>query len=129
MVSKGARIGVLALAVILAGGIGYFVYSNSSTGSREVQITLGEGSVYFTPTTATVTLGQTVTFVVFNTDNNPHAFAIKAFGASTGAIQHGKTGRMTFVANQVGNFPFYSPLTADDAKGMTDLNGTLTVRA
>jgi plastocyanin len=129
MVSKGAKIGVLALAVILAGGIGYFVYSNSSSASTEVPVTLGANSVYFTPTTATVTLGQTVTFVVFNTDNNPHAFAIKAFSASTGDIQPGKTGRMTFVANQAGNFPFYSPLTAGDAKGMTDINGTLTVRA
>jgi plastocyanin len=129
MASKSAKIGVLVLALILAGGIAYFVYSNSSTGSTEVQITIGANSVYFTPTTATVTLGQTVTFVVFNTDNNPHAFAIKAFSAGTGDIQPGKTGRMTFVANQVGNFPFYSPLSADDAKGMTDLNGTLTVRA
>ena len=129
MASRSAKIGVLVLALILAGGIGYFVYSNAATGSPEVQVTLGAGSVYFTPTTATVTLGQTVTFVVFNTDNNPHAFAIKAFNASTGDIQPGKTGRMTFVANAVGSFPFYSPLSADDAKGMTDINGTLTVRA
>jgi plastocyanin len=129
MASKGAKMGVLLLALILAGGIGYFLYSNSSTESTEVQITLGAGSVYFTPTTATVTLGQKVTFVVFNTDNNPHAFAIMAFSASTGDIQPGRTGRMTFVADQVGSFPFYSPLSADNAKGMTDLNGTLTVRA
>ena len=129
MASKSAKIGVLVLALILAGGIAYFVYSNSSTGSTEVQITLGAGSVYFMPNNATVTLGQTVTFVVFNNDDNPHAFAMKAFGASTGDIQPGKTGRMTFVANQVGNFPFYSPLSAADAKGMTDVNGTLTVRA
>src|SRR5438105_14298973 len=99
MASKSAKIGVLVLALILAGGIAYFVYSNASTGSTEVQITLGEGSAYFTPTTATVTLGQTVTFVVFNNDNNPHAFAIKNFSASTGDIQPAKTGRMTFVAN------------------------------
>jgi plastocyanin len=129
MASRSAKIGVLALAIIVAGGIVYFVYSNSATSSTEVQITLGAGSVYFTPTNATVTLGQTVTFVVFNTDNNPHAFAIKAFNASTETIQPGKTGRMTFVANQVGAFPFYSPLSADDANGMTDINGTLTVRA
>ena len=129
MASKGAKIGVLTLGLILAVGISYFVYSNSSSASTEVQVTLGAGSVYFSPTTATVTLGQTVTFVVFNTDNNPHSFAIKAFGASTGDIQPGKTGRMTFVANQAGNFPFYSPLTAGDAKGMTDINGTLAVRA
>jgi plastocyanin len=129
MASRSAKLGVLALALILAGGVGYFVFSNSSPSSTEVQITLGAGSSYFTPTNTTVTLGQTVTFVVFNDDKSPHAFAIRAFNASTGVIQPGKTGRTTFVANQVGSFPFYSPLSADDAKGMTDLNGTLTVRA
>ena len=129
MASKSAKVGVLVLALILAAGVGYFLCSNSSAESTEVQITLGAGSVYFTPTTAIATLGQRVTFVVFNTDNNPHAFAIVAFNASTGEIQPGRTGRMTFVADQVGSFPFYSPLSADDAKGMTDLNGTLTVRA
>jgi plastocyanin len=128
MASKSARIGMVALALILAGGIGYFVYSNSSTNSTEVPITIGAGSVYFTPTSATVTLGQTVTMVVFNTDNNPHSFSIQAFNASTGVIQPGKTGRATFVANQAGDFPFYSPLSATDAQGMTDLNGTLTVK-
>jgi len=129
MASKSAKLGVLVLASILAGGIAYFVYSNAATGATEVQVTLGAGSVYIMPTTATVTLGQTVTFVVFNNDNNPHSFAIKAFGASTGDIQPGKTGRMTFVANQVGSFQFFSPLSAADAKEMTDVNGTLTVRA
>lgn len=128
MASSGAKIGIVALALILAGGIGYFVYSNSSSGPREVQITLGAGSSYFTPTNVTVTLGQTVTFVVFNNDDNPHSFAIKAFNASTGEIQPAKTGRVTFLANQAGNFPFYSPLSASDAQGLTDLNGTLTVR-
>jgi len=128
MASRSAKIGVFALALVLAGGIGYFVYSNSSPGLTEVQITLGAGSSYFAPTSATVTLGQTVAFVVFNDDKSPHAFAIRAFNLSTGDIQPGKTARVTFVANQPGTFPFYSPLSADDAKGMTDLNGTLTVR-
>jgi len=129
MASKSAKAGVLVLALIVAGGIGFFVYSNSTTASTEVQITLGAGSSYFTPTTATVTSGQTLTLVVFNDDKSPHAFAIRAFNASTGDIQPGKTGRVTFVANKVGTFPFYSPLSADEANGMTDLNGTLTVRA
>jgi plastocyanin len=129
MAAKSAKMGVLVLALILAGGIGYFAYSNSSAGSTEVQITLGAGSSYFTPTSATVKLGQKVTFVVFNDDKSPHAFAIRAFNSSTGAIQPGKTARITFLANQPGDFPFYSPLSVDDAKGMTDLNGTLTVRA
>lgn len=129
MASKSAKIGILVFILILAGGIGYFAYSNSATSSTEVQVTLGAGSSFFTPTNAMVTLGQKVTFVVFNTDNNPHTFAIKAFNASTGQIQPGRTTRMTFVANQAGDFPFYSPLGPADAQGLTDLNGTLTVRA
>ncbi len=128
MASKSARIGIVLFVLILAGGIGYFAYSHSASSSTEFQITLGVGSHYLTPTNVTVPLGQKVTFVVFNTDNNSHSFAIKAFNASTGDIPPGRTGRMTFVANQAGNFPFYSPLTADDARGLTDVNGTLTVK-
>ncbi len=128
MASKTTKIGMLVFVLILAGGIGYFAFSTSASSSTEVQITLGAGSTYFMPTNATVNFGQTVTFVIFNTDNNPHAFAIKSFNASTGEIPPGRSGRLTFVANQAGNFPFYSPLTADDAKGLTNINGTLTVK-
>jgi plastocyanin len=126
--ARETKVGLLALGLIVMGAVGYFVYTNASTNSTEVQITLGAGSSYFIPTSATVTLGQSVTFVGFNTDSSPHSFAIKAFNASAEIIQPGRTGRATFTANQAGTFPFYSPLSADDAKGMTDLNGTLTVR-
>src|ERR1700686_223767 len=103
MASKTTKLGMLVFVLILAGGIGYFAFSTSASTSTEVQITLGAGSTYFMPTNATVNFGQTVTFVVFNTDNNPHAFAVKAFNASTGEIAPGRSGRMTFVANQAGN--------------------------
>jgi hypothetical protein len=128
MAAKGAKVGMAVFALILVGGIGYFIYSNSSTSSNDVAITIGAGSSYFTPTIVTVNLDQTVTMVVFNADNNPHVFSIKAFNATTGVIQPGKTGRATFVANQTGVFPFYSPLSSTDAQGMADLNGTLVVR-
>jgi plastocyanin len=128
MASKSAKIGILVFVMILAGGIGYFAFSTSTSSATEVQITLSQGSSYFNPANVTVNFGQVVTFVVFNNDNNAHAFAIKAFNASTGDIPPGRTGRTTFAANQAGNFPFYSLLTADDAKGLTNINGTLTVK-
>jgi len=131
MTSKGAKIGVLAIALILAGGIGYFVYSNASTNTQEIDITLDAptGSAYFTPANATVALGQRVTIVVFNDDNNPHSFGIKAFNATTGIIPGSLSGRASFVADQAGTFPFFSPLNATDVQGLTDYNGTLTVKA
>lgn len=108
-------------------GIGYFVYSNASSNTKEIDVTLGEGNSYFTPTNATAKLGDHVTFVVFNDDSNPHAFAIQAFNATTGVIQPSYSARMSFVANATGSFPFYSPLSADDASGMDNINGTFTV--
>ena len=128
MPSNRVRIEVAALALILVAGIGYFIYSNASTNVVEVDVVLGEGSNWFTPTNATAKLGQQVTFVVFNDDDNPHSFGIQAFNASTGVIQSGLSGRATFVADQAGNFPFYSPLNSTDAQGELDLNGTLTVK-
>jgi len=128
MASAFMKVGVLALALILAGGIGYFIYSSASTGGVEVDVTLGEGSNWFTPTNATAKLGEQVTFVVFNDDDSPHTFEIRAFNASTGVIQPGLSGRATFVADQAGNFPFYCPLNSTNAQGESDLNGTLTVK-
>jgi plastocyanin len=128
MASKSTSIGVAVVAVILASAIGFFIYSNSTTGSVEVDVTLGAGSSYFTPANATVNLGDTVTFVVFNDDEAPHEFGIKAFNSSTGIIRPSVTGRMTFVANQAGDFPFYSPLNATQVEGERNFNGTLTVR-
>lgn len=127
-----AKIGVVVLAAILAGGIGYFVYSNATTNVAEVDVVLGEGSSFFSPTSATVKLGQNVTFVVFNDDSTAHDFGIPAFGnASTGAIQPSATGRVTFVADKAGTFPWYSPLNASyiSSAGFDSdtLNGTLTV--
>jgi len=126
------KIGVVVLAAILAGGIGYIVYSNATTNTVEVDVILGEGSSFFSPTTATVKLGQNVTFVVFNDDSSAHDFGIPAFGnVSTGTIQSSATGRMTFIADKVGTFPWYSPMNATyiaSAGFDSDtLNGTLTV--
>lgn len=129
MASTKTKLEVLALAIVIALGIGYFIYSNATTGTVEVDVTLGEGSSWFTPTNATATVGQTVTFVVFNDDDSPHVFNITAFNATTGVIASGYSGRMTFVADKAGSFPFWCPLSADDAQGENDLNGTLTVNA
>jgi plastocyanin len=130
MASKGTKVGVVGLALVLAGGIGYFVYSNSTTNTIEIHITLDAppGTAFFTPANATVSLGQQVTMVIFNDDDNPHTFAIQAFNATTGPIPGSLSGRVSFVADKAGSFPFYSPLSADDAQGLTDLNGTLTVK-
>jgi hypothetical protein len=125
---KTTRVAAIVLFLILAAGIGYFVYLRASTNTVEVDITVGYGSAYFTPANVTVPLGREVALVVFNDDSNSHVFAIKAFNVSTGEIRPASTGRVSFVANQVGSFPFYSPLNATEAQGETNVNGTLTVK-
>jgi plastocyanin len=122
-------LGVVVLLLIVASGVGYFIYSQASTNSQEANITLGApGSVYFAPANVTVTLGRHVTLVIFNDDKSPHIFAIKAFNVSSGEIRPASTVRISFVANQLGRFPFYSPLNATEAQGQTNVNGTLTVK-
>ena len=98
MASTRTKIEVGVVVLIIAAGIGYFIYSNATSNVAEVDISLGEGSNWFTPTNATVKLGQPVTIVVFNDDDNAHTFAIQAFNASTGVIASGLSGRNSFVS-------------------------------
>lgn len=131
MASRGTKLGVIGLAAILALGIGYFIYLNATTGTKEIDITLDAptGSAYLTPDNVTASLGQQVTIVVFNDDNNPHVFGIPGLNVTTITIPDSESGRVSFSADKVGTFWFYSPQTADDIQGETNVNGTITVTA
>jgi plastocyanin len=129
MTSRGIKVGMVALALVLIVGISYFIYSTSSSDSVQIVVTLSApvGNSFFTPTNATVNVGQRVTLIIYNDDDSPHTFSIDAFNASTGVIQSGYTGRATFVADRTGEFPFDCPLDSSDASGFSPYNGTLTV--
>jgi hypothetical protein len=92
---------VIVAAVVgelyLSGGLK--TSGKSCTDCKLVNIAIIGGVGYptidtYSPDNFTVTMGQNVTLVVQNTDDNTHGLVIKAFGIDTGKIDPGVTDRI-----------------------------------
>ncbi len=109
---------VLVAVVVVAAvaGIEYEVgLGSSSGGTREIDIQIFEDNPvlqldHFYPDTVYVSLGQTVQIAVLNTDDETRLFTISKLNINV-SMASGTTQRVTFQANQLGNFSFLSPIT------------------
>ncbi len=122
-----------AVIVLLVVGAAYFLYSSNSS-SNEIHITIrGDDKDFYDPANFTVRANQTVTLVIFNSDDNTHGLVIPALGFDSGIINGSRTVRLQLTPARVGTFPFYSPASyCTGGKGNVcnsaqDLNGTITV--
>ena len=123
--------------IVIVGGSAYYLYSNSTNSpANTLQLTInirGDGTDYFDPANVTLKQGETVTILVFNTDDNTHGLVIPGLNVDSGIIQGSHSARLTFTATTVGAFPFNSPPSyctggvGNVCNSAQDLTGTLTV--
>ena len=133
MLSRILTVAGLVIALVVAPA--FYLYSSSqSANSVEFNVEIvGDGTDYYSPASAVARQGQTVTFAVFNTDDNTHGLAIPAFNVDTGIIKHGNTARFTFTADKIGTFPWVEPPgyctsgNGNVCNSAQDLRGNLTV--
>jgi len=129
-----ALLAIGVVAVIVAASFAYLYTSNRSSNSVEVNIQIiGDGTDYYLPANFTVKEGQSVTLVIYNSDDNTHGLAIPAFNVDTGIIKGAHTGRVTFAPDKIGTFPFNEPPgyctggNGNVCNSAQDLKGNLTV--
>jgi hypothetical protein len=87
-----------------------------------------ERASYFTPDNVTVSQCHHVSPVKFNYDDSHRSSPIKASSVTAHEIAPGLTARLDLVASEVGEFPFCSPLTADQVQSATHIDCIPPVR-
>jgi nitrite reductase (NO-forming) len=89
-----------------------------------VTITVEGGEWFFKPETIRVKQGQEVTIKLENVGSVPHDLKVGQFDAKTETVGGGSTTSVTFVADEVGEFPFWCTVPGHRSAGM---EGTLIV--
>ena len=132
---------VIVIVLVLAGS-GFYYYSQVTTspsaGAVTINITIVGGATAssidtYSPDNFTVHLGQRVTLVVLDTDDNGHGLVINQFGVDTGIIQPSSAVRVTFTPNKVGTFEYYEPPgyctggISNKCTSIQRMTGTMTV--
>ena len=92
-------------------------------GVKEIQVV---GSEYlFSPSSITVTKGETVSLTFRNTGKFVHNLTIEGLGVSTKTIAAGQSDSIEFTASQAGTFTFYCSIGGHRGMGM---EGSLEVK-
>jgi len=145
MVSRTVILGVVVVVILAASGAYYFTNvlgQGGGANSVTVNVMVTNGTPQngaadaFAPRNFTVTEGQHVTIVFYNSDDGPHELAIPQFNVNTGVVQGGSTVRISFTPNQVGTFEYYEPAGvcsqnagAAACTGVQETSGNMTVLA
>jgi Cupredoxin-like domain len=128
---------VLAVVLLLAVVAGAYFLSQrtNSNAPREIDIRIIEDnpvlqSDHFYPDNATAKLNENVTLAIQNGDDELRYFTIKEFNVNL-TLPAGTAGRVSFQANRLGTFAFFSPATPPSAvsngKPGPALDGNFTV--
>jgi hypothetical protein len=110
---------IILIIVVLAGvAAGEYELSNSeknTTGPTEVDLHIIEDDPvlqidHFYPDTIFVSPNETISLAVQNQDDETRVFTLTQFGINV-TISSGTTQRITFQANKLGNFSYFSPIS------------------
>lgn len=78
----------------------------------------------YTPSSITVSKGDTVKINFTNNGTTAHNFTISDLGIASKTINPGETDTVTFAASQTGNFTYFCSIDSHESLG---LKGTLTI--
>lgn len=96
---------------------------SSRKGVKEIQVVASEFS--FSPSSITVTKGETVSLTFRNTGKFAHNLTIQGLGVATKTIAGGESDSVEFTAAQAGTFAYYC--SVDGHRGM-GMEGSLEVK-
>ncbi len=104
---------VVVVAAIAAVEYGIGLGSNPNPNGREIDIQIIEDNPilqidHFYPATIFVRPGENISLAVLYTDDETRVFTLSQFNVNL-TMASGTTQRITFKANQLGNFSFISP--------------------
>ncbi len=114
MSSQGSRRRLLALAAVAAA----FVVASALGGTKSVTVTISDGSVKFSSTSALV---GSVAYTVKNTGKNAYTFGINS--KKTGTVKPGKSVKLTVSFSKAGKFTWTVTQTSSSKKR----TGTFTI--
>jgi nitrite reductase (NO-forming) len=88
-------------------------------------LTVSASEFAFSPSTLSVSKGDTVNITFTNTGKYPHNFTISELNVASKTIQPGQSDTVTFTADKAGSFQYICSVPTHKDKGMV---GTLTVQ-